>query len=533
MQNRVVVVACALLSGTASVAFAGEPAWCKGENFDEAASNLSARTFQDDDPVSIVRNVVSYSCSKDPGIDAQRPMVEKVRAEWSKKLFMNDADWSDAVLYVKNSGFSGFDIPVSAKTIATLTPIDQYLSIKQGFGGDSGNAVADSIYAADAMDDVLTETGRLGFLESCGADKGVGRDDYEVMMWAVCQADVAKLDGNKLAAELRTDTAHTPQVRTAIHIRIAVVLDSLQKAKDQAAKLVKRDDVYKKVFDVAAKGRADWATTLGTNKELLALVQAMDSAVAFHSRKQLAGCEEKTAKALATAVSTIPAKAFTGMYDIRDDPFGGFAHKAAPVLVNTPVVNLAATAYALCQPKSAIGDMFGAYLQEVPGFRGPRSAAFAAVFAQKFELDDTNLKEVPVPKIGQRPYDRSGGSISSAGGVVKSVKPGTGEDKGKMVVALQPTKIKQTDCVKEHSTNRITGITSGGTVQYELVCDKTAVVEHDNTWTDFKISPSTAAWLKPGVVFSSVHGEETADVVAVWPNKSAKLPSLVLGGTVK
>ena len=532
MQNRVVVVACALLSGTASVAFAGEPGWCKGEDFGEAASNLSARTFQDDDPVSIVRNVVSYSCSKDAGIDAQRGMIEKVRAEWSKRLFMNDADWSDAVVWVKSSGFSGGDTPISAKTIDTLTPIDQYVAIKGGFNSSSG-AVADAMYAADAMDDLLTETGRLGFLESCVGGRGVSRDDFDVALWAICQGDIDKLDSTKLANELRADTAHTPQARTGLHIRAAVVLDGLKKAQDEVAKLVKRDDAYKKVFETAAKGRDEWAKTLGTNKELLALTQAMDSAIAFHSRKQLAGCEVKTAKALAAAVSTIPAKAFTGMHDIRDDPFAGFAAQAAPVLINTPVVNLAATAYALCQPKSAIGDMFGAYLQRVPGFRGPRSAAFGAVFAQKFELDDTNLKEVPMPAIGKRPYERSGGSISSAGGVVKSVKPGTGEAKGLMIVALEKTKIKQEDCVKEHTTNRIVGISSGGRVEYQRICDKTAIVEHDNTWDDFKIAPSTATWLKPGVVFSSVHQNEGSDVLAVWPSKSAKLPSLILGGTVK
>src|SRR5207237_3443880 len=126
----------------------------------------------------------------------------------------------------------------------------------------------------------------------------------------------------------------------------------------------------KKIYDTAAKGRADWATGPGANKALLDLVQTLDSAVFFHSRKLYAGCEGKTAAALATAVSKLPAKTFKAMHDVRDAPERGFASKAGPVLVNNAEVNLAAIAYAECQPKTGIGDFLASYLQEVPGQRG-------------------------------------------------------------------------------------------------------------------------------------------------------------------
>jgi len=527
-----VFVVAGLVSAWCSTAFAGAPAWCKGQDFKESASNFG-RITQTQDYVDKVRVIVEMSCPSEQDMDETRPEIEKVRAQVSKDLFMNDADWADAVEYVAGKGFSSTDIPITEKTLGGLTPIDQYAAIKQGFRNDSGYDGADDIYIADSLEGVLTETGRLGFLEKCAGDGGVGRDDYGVVRWAICADDVAKFDGTKFANELRLDTAHPAMYRTMLHIRAGEVMAGLKDVAAKKQKLIKRDDAYQKVFDTAAKGMADWRKGIGTQKDLLQLVTDMDSATFFHSRKQLAGCEDRTGKALADAASKFPAKTFTGMHDIRDDPFAGFAHKAGPVLVNNPQFNLAATAFALCQPKTATSGYLAAFLQEVPGVRGPRSAAFSAVFGQKFELDDTHAKDVPVPQIGPRPYNASGGSPSSAGGAVESVKPGTGDKKGVMIVTLQATKITQEDCVKEHRTNRIVAITSGGELQYEIICDKTAMVTHDNTWAPFKITPGTAKWLKPGVVFSAIGANDDQEVMAVWPSKTAKLPSLLFGGALK
>lgn len=525
MVHRVLLVSGLLVVGV-RFASAGEPAWCKGEDFKASHYNVNS-AFQDADVRGVIRSIVEYECSTDPELDASRPMLEKHRADVSKQAFMTDDDWSDAVQYIKEQGFSGFDIPITEKTLTSLTPIDQFRAI------ESGMDVADRLYVTDALDNVLTETGRLAFIEECVKDTSVTRDDDSVAMTAICQADIDKFDGKKFSNELRTDTAHPAKARTALHVIAYNTMDAIKTNAELMKKLVKRDDAYKKVFDTAAKGRADWQKTLGGQKDLLDLVSALDSATMFHSRKQFAGCEDKTGKALADAITSVPAKAFTGMHDIRDNPFEGFGVKSGPVLVNNPSVNLAATAYSLCRAKSPTARYLSRFLQEVPGMRGPRSAAFGAIFVQKFELDDTKLGSVPMPKIGSRPYNSSGGEISTAGGVVKSIKPGTGADKGKMIVTLETTKIKQEDCVKEHQTNRIVGILDSGTLQYERICDKTAIVEHDNTWEPFRITPETAKWLKPGIVFSAVTDNDAGEVIAVWPTKTAKLPSQVVGGAVK
>ncbi|HET9988241.1 MAG TPA: hypothetical protein VFQ65_06970 [Kofleriaceae bacterium] len=510
---------------------AGEPAWCKGEDFKESSSSFGMIAQQDtEDPRGLLDELVKFSCSSDPGLEAKRGDLDKLRAEWSKNFAMNDADWGDALAYAKEHGGGSDTITMHATTFATMSPIDQYVAITKGFDSAGSNP----LYVADVLEGNLTDVGRMGFLMSCADEGSVTREDGGMSMWAICQGDADKLDANKLSTELRGDTSHSAVERMRVRIKFYTTREKLKKNAVLAQKLIKKDDAYKKMFDAAAKGRAEWAKTIAANKDLLDLVQAMDSAVLFQSRKQFAGCEDKTATSLAAAVTTMPAKSFATMHDDREDPFKGFATQAGPILVNNAVVNLAATAYALCHSKTATGRFLSRYLQEVPGMRGPRGAAFSQLLQQKFDLDDLNLKEPPLPRIGPRPFDSSGGEIMSAGGVVKGVKPGTGPNKGKSVVNLEKTSRKQEDCVKEHTTNRIVSIRDSGTVEYERICDKTAIVTHDTTWNDFTVTDESAKVLKPGLVFSSTYGAGLeGEVIALWPNKDAKLPSVVLGGKLK
>jgi len=527
MNPKVFAIASVALGWMSHSAFAGEPAFCKGEDFKESPYNFGIIAQQpSDDPRGLLDQLVKFTCTADPALDPKRGELDKIRAEWSKNLAMNDADWADMVAYAKEHGGGSNDISIQANTLATLSPVDQFAAISNGFE----NVGSDPGYIADALDSSLTEVGRLGFLMKCANEHSVTRDDGGMAMWAICQGDADKLDPAKFATELRGDTSHSAVERMRVRIKFYTTREQLKTNAEVAQKLIKKDDAYKKLFDAAAKGRADWAKNLGGNKELLDLVQAMDSAVMFHSRKQFAGCEDKTAAALATAVATLPAKAFAGMHDDREDPFKGFATAAGPVLVNTPVVNLAATAYTLCHQKTATGRFLSRYLQEVPGMRGPRGAAFWQLLQQKFELDDTKLKEPPLPRIGSRPFDSSGGEVMSAGGVVKGVKP----NKDKAVITLEKTTRKQEDCVKEHVTNRIVSIRDSGSFEYERICDKYAIVTHDTTWSDFTVTAESAKVLKPGNLFSSTYGAQLeGEVIATWASKDAKLPSMVLGAKLK
>jgi hypothetical protein len=303
----------------------------------------------------------------------------------------------------------------------------------------------------------------------------------------------------------------------------------LKTVSERKAALIKKDDVYQKVFDVAAQARLDWAKGVGANAKLLALALKMDGGALFHSRKLLDGCQAETEEALAAAISTIPAKSFVGMHDDRQMSKKGFAESAGPLLVNVPAVNVAGIAYAECHPKTASSDYLQAFLQNVPGARGPRNFALGAVMGETFTFDDMNAGKMQFPGFSSRPYSRSGGTIMSAGGVVKAVKP----EKDFLLVSLEKTTMKQEDCVKEHHSNHVSRIRSDGAIEYEMICDKTAIVTHDTTWTDFHINPAQAKLLKPGVLFSALHYGDMFDVIAIWPNKSAQTPSNVLGGAIK
>jgi hypothetical protein len=369
----------------------------------------------------------------------------------------------------------------------------------------------------------------MAFLRWCLKDEVVTSKDTDVVKWAVCQYDVDKFDLAKFYQQLSSDTAHDGVVKMTLRFQGSEIPEHIKAYNERKAKQLKKDETYKKVFDVGAKAREGWTKGVGTNTKLLALVEDMDGAAMFRSRKLFEGCEEKTAEALATAVSTIPAKAFAGWHDDREMRKPGFAESAGPMLVNTPVVNLAAIAFAECQPETATGDYLASYLQDVPGHRGPRSASLGAIMGETFKFDDMDAGKLDYPKYGSRPYSRSGGAIMSAGGIVKSTKA----DKDTLTVSLEKTFVMQEDCVQSHSTNRLARINPDGRLEYESICDKTAMVKHDTTWMDFKVRTVFQKILKPGVTFSSLnHNNKPGDVIAIW-QKGAKTPSMVLGGTIK
>jgi hypothetical protein len=537
-QTRVLLVAGVALAWQ-STAHAGIPAWCKGEDSKQGQGGSWETEYpQRQDDVSQVREILEWSCNS--AEEASRPKVEKARAELSKRLYMTDADWSDALEWMKGQGFSSSadDYNVAANSFATLSPMDQYLVIKKGMRSDYGGA--DELYLADALEQNLTEAGRFAFLESCVSNHHeasvVGGGGPEPSYWAICLGDIAKFDPAKFATEVRGDSSHPPKERFSLHLRLGAVMDKVQEWTDLGKKMIKKDDAYGKLFDVAAKGRAEWEKTIGTQKDLLALVQQVDSATYFHSKKQYAGCNEKAEKALADAVSKIPAKTFTGLHD-NDDGIDGFAHDAAPKILSFPEANVAAIAFVLCEPDRAWSYPLRATLQDQPGFRGPRSAAYSAIASQKFELDDTAAKEIKIERTGSRPYGTSVGMVRSWGGVAASIKPGKDKNTGEEGVTISQPKASITteDCVKSHSTNKLVDWDTAGRPVYESICDKTSMVKHDTTPGDLTVTKQTAAFVKTGMRFSAIfpHDKGLADVFAVWPSKTAKLPSMVLGGTVK
>lgn len=522
-----IAIGALVLAGAARPALAGVPAWCKDASF--GSDRYDLKDLSAKDPRDVVIAFAKATCAPTPEAEAGRAEIEKVRLAWSKKLGMTEADWADAVAYAK-SDYRSEKIEFSTKDLAAFTPLDQFKAITDGFQRPGGNPpFRDPFYLADALDSRLSEVGRLGFILECLDLGSQSVTSIPSVTWALCQVDIDRFDPVKFSEQVRSDTAHGGELRMSMRLRALELPAKLKEHAAEIQKLFARDEAYKKVFDVVAKARTEWASGVGASTQLVDLALAMDTGALSQSRKAFDGCEDRTTAALVAEVSKVPARAFAGMKDVRMDPYAGFAAGAGPMLMKIPALSLAAMPYILCHSKSAMAEFLAAYLQDTPGYRGPRTAAITKVMAEKIVLDDMNAR-IEYPPFDSRPYTRSHGSIGSAGGVVATARLA-----GDIVnVDLEKTLIKRMECIKSHTTNRISRILPDGKIEYESICDQTGLVTHDTTWGTFKIRKDDAPLLKKGVMFSSVGtADKGMEVIALWPSKTADLPSMVLGAKVK
>lgn len=509
----------------ATEAAAAPPAWCKGAQLEAA----DLHGLSSNDPREVIRAFVAAECAPSEEAAAHRGEIEAARQAWSKRLGMTEADWADAVPYAQAGTDSAIQGALAAKTLGAASPLDQYAVIEKAHESLSD---LDTLYAADMFEPHLSEAGRLAFLRTtCFHDGQPAPVDAYGMtgteaIWAICQADLEQIDVARLFDEVRADASHDGALKMKVRIAAYELPARIKSHAAEVQQMKQRDVATAKLFEIASAARRAWASGVARNTRLLELVLAMDSAAISQSRKQLEGCGETTAAALADAVSAIPASSFAGMHDVRDNPSGGFATQAGPVLAASPAVVLAAIAFVRCAPD---GDL-SAFLKNIaaiaPPSRGPRNTALGRIEDARVTYDKVGAKLV-FPQV--KPFGGShlDGILQgfSTGGAVKSVK----RNGDTLTVEHQPLLVKTTDCVRSHKTGRVAKIHGDGRVQYEEVCDRSEQRTHDSRWLPSEVSAKYAARLKPGVVFS----QSGKDVIAIWPSASAKVPSMVLGGAVK
>jgi hypothetical protein len=499
---------------------AAAPAWCRGA---QIAADVELNELSSQDPREVIEAFVKATCAPSEEVTSHAAQIEQGRKAWGKRLGMEEGDWADAVAWVAASEGRDTRLGYSTKDATQFTAIDQYVAITSHFALENGASFRDWIYTADAFDAQLTQVGRLGVMRVCLKEDAPSA-------WAICQGDLDAFDLGTFGAQLRADAGHPGDQK--MELRLAA-LELTGQLKDHAAKVAaawKQDPAYKQMFEVSARGRAEWATTMAKQTSLIALALQMDSASRSSSRHQREGCEATTAAALATAAGKIPGARFKGLKDEREDPFGGFAKAVAPIITDDPELSLAAIAYIQCQPASGTSALLARALAWEIGYRGPRSMAWARMLAAKITLDDASAKIDWPGRV--RNY---GGDINkgSAGAVVASTRID-----GDLVIATPaPLLVKVEVCQQSHSSNRITRIRGDGVIEYEDICDKSAMVTQDHRWAPFKIKKAYAPLLAKGVKFSAVYGQDEddgrADVVAVWPNEKAEVPSWFLGAKVK
>ena len=513
-MNKVMLLAAAsgVVALASTSAFAGPAAWCKGASDDKPRMDeLGSK-----DARAVLKAFVAAECNPDAEVEAHRAEIEKARAAWSKRLGMSEGDWADAVAYTTERDY---DIKgdMTTKKFVEMTPIDQWIAIGKAQGEIQGGM--DAFYVADIFDAKLSEVGRLELINEC-----IRIDDP--ILWATCQDDIDKLDYNRLYDQLRADANHGAALRQKIRMLAYDLPPQLKEHAEKVAKLKAEDPAWKKAFEIAASSRTEWASIAAKNAKYLALAAEMESAMVAKSRSMFEGCDDKTYAALGEAISTVPAKTFAKMRDIRDDPYGGFAYKALPVAMKNPSVNLAAIAVVICNQRPGLAADLGGALGSTPSLRGPHNFAISKMADASLQLDDMS-KKIYWPKV-RHPYEASS-QLGSAGAQIKSVK----KEGANLKVESSPMMVTTEDCVSEHVGKHIERVHDDGRVDYERICDKTAMRKHDISWAPFSVDARYEKVLKPGEVFSTTYGSKGSDVLAIWSGPNAAAPRWMLGGTLK
>ena len=515
------VIAVLTLAGLQTADAAPVPAWCKDHSFSGPAD---LQLLASSDATTVVVELAQAMCVPSSEVEANRASLEQSRRAWGARLGMQDADWADVVAFEKHrSPQPAF----STKDVTKYTAVDQYIAIVEGFDRPGGQGpLREPIYATDVFDGRLTEVGRFGYLSRCIGSDGVNpRGPVE---WAICAGDIEAFDLAKFHEQLRLDTVHDGAYKMGIRFAALTIAADLKKHALAVQAAWKTDPAYKKMFDIASAARSEWSATLAKETQLLELVFAAESAHFSGSRSALEACAAKTPAALAEQVGKVPAKSFAKMFDVRFEPDHGAGFQMAPVLAGTPAVNLAATAYTLCN-RDAWSKFLAIALQATPGTRGPRTLAFTRMLTEKIQLDDVN-ERITFPPY-ERPYDRANGGIITSGGVVASTVAN-----GELVtVKFEKLVVKREECVASHQTKKIYTLHPDGRVEYEQVCDKMGIVAHDEQWMDFQVKRKALPLLKKGTRISVVHGDgnEGAEVFATWASSKAEVPNWLLGASLR
>lgn len=506
-------------------ASAGVPDWCKDASFNDRYDLKDLSKTDIDDADDVIKTFAMAACKPNSEFEANKGAIDKARQAWGKKLGMSEADWADAVAFANADGRPE-DPQLSTKDIASFTAMDQYVVIKEGFGGTFSNPV----YLTDMLEPNLSEVGRLAYILKCVGGNQLDVTDLAVP-FAICQGDIDAFDAAKFAVQLRGDTAHPGDTKMKLRLLAYGLPAKLKAHAANVAKIYKKDEAYKKLWDAAKKGRADWAALFGKNATLLALATKMDTYFFTKSRKAFEGCAETTTAALrATITAKVPAKLFKGKRDVRKDPYEGVAKAVGPAMLDIPEIAFIAGPYIICHDKTGTAEFLSYYLDNVPGQRGPRAAAFTEITKAKIELDDMSAK-IRYETSWGHPFARSHGSLASTGTVVQSVKL---ED-DVLVVESVPIPVKVDVCQSGRQTNRLSRINYDGRLEYEYICDKWGTKTYNDAWAPFKVHKSHQKLLKKGLLFSMVGGsyEKGGDLLAVWPSKDAALPTTVLDAPVK
>ncbi len=523
----IVVVGLAVSAKSAQAA----PAWCGAEGVQKPFGNAYVKdALTKKDPRDALPDLVVVSCWPDDEAKSRMKEIDAARAKWSKALDLTEADWADVAQWsmegAANRNSTDISVDYNKKYAwTTMGPLDQFAAIVRGLPNNgSGNSYSDYTYLTDAFGPRLSETGRMGYIiKACLNDN----TDSTVVEWAICAPDLALFDKKKMGDEIRKDNSRKPFDKMIVRIQGFFLDEKIKEMQPKWKAAKEKDPAFAKVFEIAEKTRKDWNNIWKTEAAALDLMLAMDDVRQTSSRKLKEGCFEKTWPAVKAAISKVEAKRFEGFStDIADS----WLAPAVGVVSNSPSGWLALAAYHTCtrdfnsssDNKDSLSSTIGSVLSFLPGYRGPRTAAQTAIMNAGLQLDDASAK-IEFPSIDYR------GKFSgmAARGYFATVAKVTVKG-DQATVTFKPKLEKQEQCASSKSTNRISMISSSGTIYYESVCLKWKNVVVDRSPDPQTVDKRYVEGLKPGM--NVIIGSPM--VMAAF-NKGKKVPSIVAGAAVK
>jgi hypothetical protein len=502
------------------------PAWCSTSGVSKPRYDGTVKdALSATDPLDALPALVGVTCWPDAEGQQRVREIDAMRGRWSKALELTEADWADVALWTmeQTSTRNSRDFYVDQDTKlawTTMGPLDQFAAISNGLpNGGNGNSGSDYTYLADALGPRLSESGRLAYIyQACTRNNS----DATALEWAVCMPDLQLLDRKKLATEVRADTTHKPLHRMIVRIRAYELAAKVKEMSAEWKKAKDKDPAYAKMFDIAEATRKEWDRLWKIEAAALDLMLAMDDVRQTSSRKLREGCLSKTWPAVKAAIGKVEAKRFEGFsLDIAES----WLAPALGVVSNSPNGWLALAAYHTCardDKNDALSQTIGSVIAFLPGYRGPRTASATAIMNAGLQLDDASAK-IDYPRIDYRAKFDGMAARGYFATVGKLTPKGD-----KVEVAFKPKFERQEQCAASKSTNRISMISSSGTVYYESLCTQWKAVTVDRSPPPQLVEKRYVDGLKPGmnVMISS------PIVMAAW-QQGKKSPVLVAGASVK
>lgn len=368
-------------------------------------------------------------------------------------------------------------MPEKTAAFASWTAAQQWMpEWRDDARSDHGySSNAGMLLLADELGDKFSELGRASLIQKCF--RNADESTKSLAIWAMCGPDVKALDMKKLEKELDAEKV-TGEAKADV---IKTATEAYEKAKKVGAVIeaaAKDDPGVQQVLKLSETAKSEWTAYLAKNKATFDQYLALKDAVRSGKSNAPAfkGCFEATKPAFEKHVKSLVKKI---PWDVGNDYIPGYMG----YLTATPEGYILTTAWAACAwsiDKSGESPYSGAASGEWGGqFKaGWRTIALSKMLDDKLKpkFADRNIPPLDLFqwKYGVMPAGASvvAPIMTRAEGVIGKIAK---KDDDFTTVSFKGEKVEK--CLQWKETNKVTGVTAGGNLQYDHQCLKRGKVD--------------------------------------------------------